>query len=282
MIVTYRGSVNRWECDENDHLNVRFFVQRHWQTLQAGLETLGVSISAAQLSTLHIRFLAEARIATPLTGKFGVVTDSRGGTTVIFTQLCHSVTGQCLSSALHDVRLQLDHVPEETECTIDSDLGPRGIPETHSAFADLPYADLAAHNFQLIGKGIISGQEVTPDGSLCVHHYMGRLSDSMPHLWINLFGGTSGLDSGQGGAVLEYRMGFHRFAQLGTSYEVWSGLSRAGRKVQQFTHLMFDAGSKQLILDAQAVGLRMDLESRKSVDLPDDVYAQMKSKVLLP
>ena len=24
MQLTYRGSVNRWECDENDHLNVRF------------------------------------------------------------------------------------------------------------------------------------------------------------------------------------------------------------------------------------------------------------------
>ena len=33
MQLTYRGSVNRWECDENDHLNVRFCEQKLYQTL---------------------------------------------------------------------------------------------------------------------------------------------------------------------------------------------------------------------------------------------------------
>lgn len=35
MNLYFRGSVNRWECDENDHLNVRFFVEKHWQSLCA-------------------------------------------------------------------------------------------------------------------------------------------------------------------------------------------------------------------------------------------------------
>ena len=37
MQLTYRGSVNRWECDENDHLNVRFCEQKLYQTLLSGL-----------------------------------------------------------------------------------------------------------------------------------------------------------------------------------------------------------------------------------------------------
>ncbi|GIS19885.1 MAG: hypothetical protein CM15mP120_18010 [Pseudomonadota bacterium] len=36
MLLSYRGSVNRWECDENDHLNVRFCEQKLWQTLAGG------------------------------------------------------------------------------------------------------------------------------------------------------------------------------------------------------------------------------------------------------
>jgi hypothetical protein len=27
VFATHRGSVNSWECDENEHLNVRFFVR---------------------------------------------------------------------------------------------------------------------------------------------------------------------------------------------------------------------------------------------------------------
>ena len=28
MLETYRGVCNAWECDENGHMNVRFYVQR--------------------------------------------------------------------------------------------------------------------------------------------------------------------------------------------------------------------------------------------------------------
>ena len=27
LTLTAQSSVNRWECDENDHLNVRFYLQ---------------------------------------------------------------------------------------------------------------------------------------------------------------------------------------------------------------------------------------------------------------
>ncbi len=70
--------MNRWECDENDHLNVRFFVARHAQCLEAGLQRLGL-IEQRQTGVAdfvvvqHLRFLAEARIATPLSGYFGLV-----------------------------------------------------------------------------------------------------------------------------------------------------------------------------------------------------------------
>ena len=31
-------SVNRWECDENDHLNVRFFVRMAWESIDGWLQ----------------------------------------------------------------------------------------------------------------------------------------------------------------------------------------------------------------------------------------------------
>ena len=76
MQLTYRGSVNRWECDENDHLNVRLRTKAP-QTLLGGLLTndcIGVADVAdlpRNIRRQHIRF--RANLATPLGGYFSAV-----------------------------------------------------------------------------------------------------------------------------------------------------------------------------------------------------------------
>ena len=79
MLLSYRGSVNRWECDENDHLNVRFCEQKLWQTLAGGLLQSGL-VQENQIDDLplrltgqHLRFQQESRIATPISGYFSVI-----------------------------------------------------------------------------------------------------------------------------------------------------------------------------------------------------------------
>ena len=67
MIPCYYGSVNRWECDENDHLNVRFYAQKVHQALIAFTREVAAEQSrSVRVTGQHIRFVAEARIATPL------------------------------------------------------------------------------------------------------------------------------------------------------------------------------------------------------------------------
>ena len=48
-MLTYRGSVNRWECDENDHMNVRYCVEKLYETFFAGL-----IMTDNYLSLIHI------------------------------------------------------------------------------------------------------------------------------------------------------------------------------------------------------------------------------------
>ena len=74
LTPVFFGSVNRWECDENDHLNVRFFAQKIQQTLQFGLIEAGLATPDNVLSVCrciknkHMRFIAEARMAVPIVG----------------------------------------------------------------------------------------------------------------------------------------------------------------------------------------------------------------------
>ena len=77
FLSCYLGSVNRWECDENDHLNVRFYAQKINQSVATFLhETLGPN--TLTITRQHLRFVQEARIATPLRVDCGLVDVGRG------------------------------------------------------------------------------------------------------------------------------------------------------------------------------------------------------------
>ena len=64
-MLTYRGSVNRWECDENDHMNVRYCVEKLYETSFAGLimtnnySALENKDSYRGIKRVHIRFQNE-------------------------------------------------------------------------------------------------------------------------------------------------------------------------------------------------------------------------------
>ena len=40
MRLVYKGSVNRWECDENDHMNVRFYSRKIAEALYGAVKSL--------------------------------------------------------------------------------------------------------------------------------------------------------------------------------------------------------------------------------------------------
>ena len=85
LLPSYRGSVNAWECDENDHLNVRFFLAKVDQGLPFTLDALGLRAAMQEqkarprIRAQHVRFLREARLATPLTAWAGLATSASQG-----------------------------------------------------------------------------------------------------------------------------------------------------------------------------------------------------------
>lgn len=281
MELVYRGSVNRWECDENDHLNVRFYVQRHWQSLSAGLRRSGIQLDPGELLTRisrqHMRFLAESRIAAPMSGYMGIVASDDRGIDVV-TALRHSFSDEPLGTCLHRV--------QGVQATINAELpvyaAPRGIDDSDSAYAAIQLADCEALGFKPIGMGVIQPDECTADGWLQNHHYMGRLSDSMPHLWGTLFREILEADPNEGGAVLEYRLRHHEPLRAGTAFAIQSGIAEVGAKVQRFVHLLFNADSGEVAMSGEAVGVRMDLTARRAMTLNETRRAQMQKLTLRP
>ncbi len=276
MQVCYRGSVNRWECDENDHLNVRFYAEKHWQTLCGWLQ-LGplagrpaVDELVAGMRWQHLRFLRESRLATPLTGVAGVVDSGDDGLQVL-TELRHSFSGEVLCSCLHAIA----GVHAAGNIDLPEHARPRGVAPSDLGYVALSLHELADYGFAEIGAGVAQPSECLADGPLLLPYYMGRISDAMPHLW-------GELPSQEGGAVLEYRLRYHQPLRCHQAFTVRSGIVAVGSKVQQFAHMLFAADTGVLCASAVAAGVRMDLQARRALTLSDARQAQLRARQLQP
>ena len=287
MRLAYRGSVNGWECDENDHLNVRFYVEKHWQTLCGGagglalLPQLDADELLQRVTVQHIRFLRECRLAAPLSGYIGLVQAGPKQVDVL-TELRQSFTDEPVSACLH----RIEGVCGEITDALPPHAAPRGLQDLDLPHTGLSLADVDGYGFKTIGMGVIQSNECTPTrdgvGIVAVHNYMGRLSDSMPHLWGLLRAETGQLDEHEGGVVLEYRMRYHRPLKLGERFTLSSGLSAVSAKVQRFAHLLFNADDGGLCVSAEAAGIRMDLLERRAKVLSDDMQHHMRQRMIRP
>ena len=269
-IEAFRGSVNRWECDENDHLNVRFYNRMTWECLHAAAPEIGLG-EAWRVSSLHMRFLAEARLATPVAGYCALV-GVAGETVTTLVELRNPMSDVVLANFVCELHVPRCELVEQPMLPLPPGTGARGLTAERAAPSAWNTAEAAAMGLANIGRGAIRPEECGADGTLSLYGYMGRMSDSMPHLWGRMQTEeelAARSDGFQGGAVLEYRMDYHDVLRTGDTFQVWSGLRHVGEKIQHFEHLMFHGGSGQCVMSAQAIGVVLDLKTRRSVPIPE-------------
>ncbi|MBO6656878.1 MAG: thioesterase family protein [Pseudomonadales bacterium] len=271
MKQVFRGSVNRWECDENDHLNVRFYAHKMYQTLQAGLVESGL-VSAdkvhvtRRIRSMHMRYITEARIAAPLTGFFGVVHKSENDLTAV-TELRHTSTNDLMASYVFELRLPV--VPDVETIPMPEGAGSRGLPAECSTFASLSLQEALDSGFRISGQGVVQAEECDPSGYLLFYQYVGRVSDAVPNLWAGL-GEASERGGGMlGGAVLEYRTDKPGSLKLDDVFTLVSGFTGLGDKTKYLAHLLFENTSGACIAASEAVAVNMDLVARKAISMPD-------------
>ena len=262
MHLVYKGSVNRWECDENDHMNVRFYSRKLSEILFCGARVLGGSTGLGFdevigcLSSQHIRYLKEARVATPLEGYVAAISSNQ-----ILTEIRNSSSDEVLCAAVNTLK-EFDMKPSQE---LPEYAGPRGLADGDLRFIGNNIQQAKAMGFRTIGKGVIHQDECMKNGQLQLHHYMGRFSDSMPNLWGELY--PEATSETEGGAVVEYRMDYLRPLKVGDRYELVSGFLGAGAKTIHFAHLLFNCDSQRCCVASESIGMRMDLVHRKAIEI---------------
>jgi len=296
LVPCYRGSVNAWECDENDHLNVRYYLAKANQGLPFVLAAIGLPPAAlknahatVRIRAQHARFLRESRPATPLTVEAGLAA-VEGHRLTLFSEIRHTLNRELLATLLTEIELiGADGSPrpitlsqDAPRCGVPDYGAPRGIAPSREALC--PARDeIAEMGFVEIGRGTVAAAECDPAGDLELYQYVGRMSDSVVNLLARfqteeeLSRRSNGVE---GGALVELRVAFHGTLRSGSSFTLHSGVAATGRKTQHFVHLFFDEASRSCVATAQGIAVAMDLKTRKAIDLPEDRRRRIEAGLL--
>jgi acyl-CoA thioester hydrolase len=291
-LVVYRGSVNAWECDENDHLNVRFFGQRAWQGLAGVAAAVAIpgAFRANAGSTLlptgaHIRFLKEARNHDSLTVQAGVaaiepcaatvyqeIVDAEGAPyAAITTRVEHiGVREEAAFPWSQRTRTAL----ERLMCRIPRHGAPRSIDAARRPCeATLARAD--ALGAWRTGVGAIGAEECDMFGRMRPEFFLGRVSDSVPNLapyWPPPADGDH-----VGGAVLEYRLAIRAWPHIGDLFEIRSAIAGFSDKTCRMIHWMLDPEAGGAWATAETVAVSFDRRTRKSLLIPEAHRATLEA-----
>ena len=296
LVPCYRGSVNAWECDENDHLNVRFYLAKTNQGLPFALDAIGLPAAALaridahpRIRAQHVRFLKEARPATPLTVHAGLAAHQDHQLT-LYAEVRHCLDGEVMATLLTEIGFAgADGRPravspsgDAPRCTVPAHGAPRGIKAVAEPLRP-DYASVCGMGFVEIGRGSIAPWECDPAGEMELFQYVGRINDSVTNLFAHFQTGeelsrrSHGLE---GGALVELRIAWHARLRAGSPFSIHSGVAAVGRKTQHFVHLFFDEVTRACVATAQAIAVAMDLKTRKAIELPEARRHRIQERLL--
>jgi acyl-CoA thioester hydrolase len=294
MIEVHRGSVQAWECDNNAHLNVRFFMEKAWQGM-AGLSLklgLGSPFSPRaehllQMRDVHIRFLRELRSGAGLSVHAGAVAmgddnarlllevrhnDGTPGAAYTF-DVAHvrASDGAAVPFSAH-TRATLNALRIEPQ----AHALPRSIDTKLLSDAKVSLAHADALGLRTTGRYAVRASYCDPFGNLLPEHFIGRISDSMPNVryrapYIRANEGARGGDGvRRGGAAIEYRVAVRSTPRVGDFIEMRSSIVDVAEKYRRMRHWLLDPITGNAWATAEIVAVSMDLTTRKMIALSED------------
>lgn len=274
MQPCYWGSVNQWECDENNHLNVRFYAHKATQAIQVLVSQMSngaLPDVPAAVRTQHIRFLNESRAATPLRVDAAVIAREPDHL-VVLSLMYDNISGSLLAAFQTRLETSQWHAvrPEPAALDVPEAARPLGIDPLRLPPPPEDVDRARKAGYRTVGRGVIEHQECDPNGQLMPHGYIGRVSDGMPNLWalLNPPAEQSAHRGGElGGAALEQRVEILAPLRTGSVFTHLSGVRSLGNKTQHMTHLLYDETCQRMAAAVEAVGVAMDLTSRRAVPI---------------
>lgn len=294
--VLHRSSVNAWDCDENGHLNVRYYIGKNYQGLIHLLATFGLNRHAIvalggriHLRNQHIRFHREARMAAPLIVR-GQVLHVEDALVVAYTEIRNTQDDTLYTSFTTEIEI-LDVKKSVTlSFNLETHPEPFVVPDYAGIRSLGPGtkptlnidAALAVGYFET-GRGTVLNEECDDGGRMEIYQYAGRIADAIPTFMAAMQSEEEFAlrSSGElGGAVVEYRVDYYSALGAGERFVIISGLPSFTDKTLRLSHLIFNLETAELVLQCQGVGVALDLRTRRAVAFSADRRERMTARLL--
>lgn len=299
MINVAYNSVQSWQADMMGHMNAQFYLELATQ----GLAGLGVHLGLGPrfinregtrlfAREHHARWLVEQRVGAPLTVRAGIL-EVRDFSLRVYEELVNSASGEVAATFNGEIEL-LDVETRETRpipakakeaakkllMELPEHGKPRGLemtpPRPAPTLAEADAMGFLPATFQ----GDILSAACDAQGFLYTQGFLGLLSASIPNMFCQAFGEDRSKPSKFGGAVLEYRLVYRKYPRVGDVVTLRSGLKQLGSKTYTWCHWIFDTETGEALATTESLGLRFDLETRKSIPLPEELQKAMAQRVI--
>lgn len=261
----WRGGVNAWECDENDHLNVRFWLAKAYEAVDALSADIGAP--ALRPDDVHIRFLQEARSGTSLYAVGGFSKDANGAATRVWVEMRRSADHAPAMTMTGSIAPR--SAPAEFIQDAPAHAAPRGVVLTPPRSA-ARMSDAQALGLTRAGRRVIGPDYCDLDGHVRPDAAIGFISDCVGNLYAMAGADfdVSG-DGGVGGVALEYRLVRRAAPRCGAVVSLMSGQAEWKGKVGRFAHWLIDETTGDAWCTAEAIVGYLDLSTRRLVAPPD-------------
>lgn len=294
----WRGSVNSWECDQMGHLSARYYNALVRQGLVGIAAELGLPHAFRSdagetliVTEQHLRFLREARLSAPLHMTAGVLSVTDESMVVQFL-LRHSLSGD-LAATMRTTLVLADPVTGEARpipidvgrhaktlaITVPEKAEPRSVSlDPVETMASLTAAD--QRGLMCASRGAFGVESCDVFGRLRLEGFLAAVTDGMPLVGATLRGDLADyLDMPAeriGGAMIEYRLLYHRYPKVGDRFELRSGLAGFDARTMRIVHWLLDPETGLPWFSGEGVTLSFDLEERKALSIPPEAQAAMQ------
>ena len=281
-IETIRDTVNSWECDENDHINVKSYAARFDIAVRSFLVQAGWQVPH-RVGRL-IRYHAELDGGEPVHGTSGMIA-LPDGAVGLEHRLYASQRGEGTLTAT-----ALDMLPDVSRDDLSAfdlpDAQADALPKTGAlALANLPDPN-ALNDLAVTYRGVVQPDAFGPalesvNGPALTDSYLvGMISDAATHAWA-----LAGVDDpwlrerNWGRAAVQLQLTYGTRPNAGDVVFIRTGLRARSDKTISYRHHIVNGMTDELIAVADITSLMLNLDTRRAMRWPDDKLAHLDAHI---
>ena len=271
-IETYRGTVFRWEVDDNDHFTVAYYLARISDASVAMLHALG--IGPTPTVDCFIRYQKELRVGDIMHIDSAVIAVDAYGI-VLGHKLFESAAGELCTTVEQRLAPALEPSARRTL-------------EARRLAWDGPARDVrprprSVDGFRDSSRDTVKPWEIDLTGHLSPSAAVHRFSASNAHV-LAAFGVTPAYmrESHRGLSTFEFQLSLRGEVQAGDPLVVRSALVHVGNSSLRFFHTMLDERSGTEVASLEQSGVHFDQDRRRPAPLPDELRARAQALLVKP